>query len=393
MRRVALALLLCPLLAWSVAAQDAGNPLDASLKAALAEQANADSETARLERAASQAESEADRLHAQQAAAAQAIQAAEARIGAANARLQLASVYVAAHRQQLAKEQQPISSLLAGLATMARRPPLLVLADRGGTDELVKVRLLLDATLPVIRSRTGRLSAELAQGQRLQQAALAARSELAKSRDNLASRQRAYAALEQEAVERALATQGQALGTSDMALAAGEDIERLRGEQANSQSIRNVASQLASNEDAAPLNPFAPEVGNLPPPFTYQLPAAAPVSDGLGSVNESGVRSRGLTLNTSRGAEVVIPANGVVKFSGPYQDYDGVLIIDHGGGWVSLMVNVASELHVGDRVRFGDPAGRALGPLQVELSRNGRRISPALIAGSSLSLSKGGKGG
>ena len=117
------------------------------------------------------------------------------------------------------------------------------------------------------------------------------------------------------------------------------------------------------------------------------------MSDGLGSVNESGVRSRGLTLNTSRGAEVVIPANGVVKFSGPYQDYDGVLIIDHGGGWVSLIVNVASELHVGDRVHLGDPAGRALGPLQVELSRNGRRISPALIAGSSLSLSKGGKGG
>lgn len=393
MRRLALLLLLCPLLAGSVLAQDAGNPLDAALKAALAEQASADAQTAKLEQAASQAKSEADRLHAQQAAAAQAIQAAEARIGAANARLQLASVYVAEHRQQLASEQQPISSLLAGLATMARRPPLLVLADRGGTDELVKVRLLLDATLPVIRSRTGRLSAELSQGQRLQQAALAARSELAGSRDNLAARQKAYAALEQKAVEKALASQGQALGSSDVALAAGENIERLRGEQATSRSIRAVASQLAINEEAGPLSPFAPEGGNPLPPFAYQLPAAAPVSDGLASVNESGVRSRGLTFATSRGTQVIIPADGVVKFSGPFQDYDGVLIIDHGGGWVSLIVNVASELHVGDRVRLGDPAGRALGPLQVELSRNGRRISPALIAGSSLSLSKRGKGG
>src|SRR5436190_10273516 len=223
MRRFALALLLCPLVTASAVAQEGGLPLDAALKSALAEQSSADVETARLEQAAAKARTEADRLHAQQAAAAQAIGAAEARIGAADARLQLVSAYVAAHRQQLATEQQPVSSLLAGLATMARRPPLLVLADRGGTDELVKVRLLLGATLPVIRNRTSRLSAELAQGQRLQQAALAAGAELARSRDNLALRRRSYAALEQKAVSQALASEGEALGTSDVAMAAGED--------------------------------------------------------------------------------------------------------------------------------------------------------------------------
>jgi septal ring factor EnvC (AmiA/AmiB activator) len=391
MRRLALALLLCPLLTASAIAQEGGERLGAALKAALAEQANADAETARLQQAAAKAQTEAGRLHAEQAAAVQAIEAAEARIGAANARLQLASAYVGAHRQQLAVEQQPISSLLAGLATMARRPPLLVLADRGGTDDLVKVRLLLDATLPVIRNRTSRLSAELRQGQRLQNAALAARAELARSRDILASRHRTYAALEHKAVQQALASQGQALGTGDVALAAGEDVERLRGEQANSQSIRTVAGRLAG-EEAAPTSPFPPEGPSPSPAFAYQLPAA-PVTDGLGSVNTSGVRSRGLTFATYRGMAVAAPADGVVRFAGPFRDYDGVLIIDHGGGWLSLVINVASELRAGDRVQLGDAVGRALGPLQVELSHNGRQISPALIAGSSQSLSKGPKGG
>ena len=32
-----------------------------------------------------------------------------------------------------------------------------------------------------------------------------------------------------------------------------------------------------------------------------------------------------------------------MSFSGPFRDYDGVLIIDHGGGWMSLIVNVASS--------------------------------------------------
>ena len=90
---------------------------------------------------------------------------------------------------------------------------------------------------------------------------------------------------------------------------------------------------------------------------------------------------------------MTVPADGVVKFAGPFGDYDGVLIIGHAGGWMTLIVNVATELHVGDRVRLGDSAGRALGPLQVELSRNGRRISPALIAGSSQTMSKAPKGG
>ena len=392
MVRTAILLLLCPLLAGSALAQGGGQPLDGALKAAETEQAAAEAQTAKLEKIAAQAKGQADRLHAQQVAAVQGIEAAEARISAANARLQLTSAYVAAHRQQLAAEQQPVSSLLAGLATMARQPPLLVLASRGGTDELVKVRLLLDSTLPAIRSRTSALAAQLAQGQRLQQAALAARGELARSRDNLLRKRREFAALEQKAIQQALASGGRALSTGDVAMAAGEDVERLRGAEASSQSIRAVAGRLAG-DDAAPPSPFAPEGPALRPPFAYQLPASAPVSEGLASVDASGVRSRGLTLATGRGMPVTAPAGGVVKFAGPFRDYDGVLIIDHGGGWLSLIVNVASTFRPGDKVSLGQDIGRALGPLQVELSQNGRRISPALIAGSSQNLSKAPKGG
>ena len=392
MRGPLFALLLCSFLTASAFAQNAGEPLDAALKQALAEQAAAQAETAKLERLAAQARTEADRLRAQQAAAAQAIEGAEARISVANARLQLASDYVAAHREQLAAERQPAASLLAGLAMMARRPPLLVLAEQGSADELVEVRLLLDSTLPVIRARTSRLSAQLADGQRLQQAALAARTELARSRDNLVARRQHFAELEHRAVQQALASGGQSLGMSDVAMAAGEDIEKLRAEQAGSQSIRTVAGKLAL-ENPAPPSPFAPEGAAPRPPFVYQLPAAAAVTGGLAAVDDSGVRSRGLALATPRGMSVTAPADGLVKFAGPFRDYDGVLIIDHGGGWMSLIVNVGSTLHPGDRVALGQDIGRALGPLQLELSRNGRRFSPALIAGSSQNLSNGTKGG
>jgi septal ring factor EnvC (AmiA/AmiB activator) len=392
MKPAAIALLLFPLVAASAPAQPQAQPLEQTLKAAQAEQAAAEAETARLEKAASEARGEAQRLHAQQAAAAQAIEAAEARITAAETQSRLASAYIAAHQQRLAEEQRPVSALLAGLAIMARQPPLVAIADGGGTDELVEVGVLLDSTLPVIRGRTRALSAQLAEGQRLEAAAMASRAELLRSRQQLAARREQFAALERQALEKSLAAGGEALGAGDVAIAAGEDIERLHSEESSSRSARAVADLLAA-EPPLPPRPFAAARTEPRPPFAYALPVQAPVVEGLGAVNDNGVRSRGIAFATARGAEIMAPAGGIIRFSGPFRDYDGVVILDHGGGWMSLIVNVSSPLKRGDRVRLGDPLGRALGEVRLELSHNGRRFSPALIAGSSQTLSNGGKGG
>jgi septal ring factor EnvC (AmiA/AmiB activator) len=392
MRRLAFALLLTPLVAASAPAEPQSSPLQAALKQAMADQAAAEAQTARLENAAANARGEAERLNAQQAAAAQAIEAAEARITAADMRFRLAAAYVAAHRQQLANEQRPVSSLLAGLAVMARRPPLLALADGASTDELVKVGVLLDSTLPVIRNRTQALSGQISEGQRLAATAAYARADLVKSREQLIARRQQFAQLEQRALQQSIAVGGKALGTGDVAIAAAEQVERLQGQQSSSRSDRALAALLAS-EGPAPLRPFAPAGPQPRPPFAYELPVNAPVVEGLGAVNDSGVRSRGTVFATPRGLSVAAPADGIVRYSGPFRNYDGILILDHGGGWMSLIVNVSSELKVGDKVHLGDPLGRTLGQIEVQLSHNGLRFSPALIAGSSQTLSKGMKDG
>ncbi|MEO6225633.1 MAG: peptidoglycan DD-metalloendopeptidase family protein [Sphingomicrobium sp.] len=379
------------LLAASARPAGAGPPMDPELATARAEQAAAERDAARLTTAAQHARTEEERLRAEVQSAARAIEGAEAGISAADARLRLADEFLAAHRQRLVREQQPAASLLAGLAVMADRPPLLVLADHGSTDQLVAVRILLAATLPVVRSRTARISAEIADGKRLQQSALQARRDLADSRRLLGTRRHSFASLEDRAHNQALTAGTEALNVGDTALAAGEDIDRLRGAEANSQGIRAVARQLAA-ADPAPPRPFNGSAGASGPSFAYTLPASAPVTVGVGAVSASGVRSRGLDLATTRGSEVTAPADGIVRFAGPFRDYDGVLIVDHGGGWMTLIVNLASQLQNGDKVRLGDQVGRALGPIQVELSHNGRRISPALIAGSSAPLSKAAKG-
>lgn len=393
MHRVAPLLLLLPLLAaGSAPVRPAAVSLDQELKRARQEQAAAEAEAVRLEQAADKARGDVARLRAEQAASAQALEAAEARITAADMQLRLTSAYVAMHRRQLAEQQKPISSLLAGLAVMAQRPPLLAIADQTSADELVKVRILLGTTVPVIRARTARLSSQLEEGRRLEQSAAQARAELVGSRSNLVARRQQFAALEQKAVELAARSGSQALSAGDVAIVAAENVESVQGAESGRRAAASLAAAMASAEPAPP-RPFFGEGQALRPPFPYELPAPAPVTEGLGAVDESGVRSRGISLSTSRGALVTAPAPGTIRFAGPFRDYDGVLIIDHGGGWMSLLVNVSSELRAGDKVWLGQQVGRALGPLQVELSQNGRRISPALIAGSSQNLSKNPKGG
>ena len=386
-------LILLPLLAAASApVPPQGVLLDEAINRARSEQAAAEAQAAKYDQAASKARNDAERLSAEQAAAAQTLEASEARITAAEMQLRLASAYAAAHRRQLAEEQQPIASLLAGLAIMGERPPLLAIADRNSADELVKVRILLDSTLPVIRARTARLSSELNEAKRLEQTAASARAELISSRQDLLAKRERFAALEQKALASAASSGSQALKAGDVAIAASESVERLRGAEGGLRSASAMAAEFAA-QDPAPARPAAGE-GALPrPPFAYDLPVAAPVTEGLASVSESGVQARGISFATYRGAPVTAPAAGTVRFSGPFRDWDGILIIDHGGGWMTLLVNVSSTLRPGDRIVLGQSVGRALGPLQVELSQNGRRISPALIAGSSQSLSKAPKGG
>ncbi len=393
MRSVAPVLVLLPLLAAaSTPVQPPAVALDQELRRARQEQATAEAQASRLEEAAAKARGDVARLRAEQAASAQALEAAEARITAAGMQLRLASAYVAMHRRQLAEQQRPVSSLLAGLAVMAQRPPLLAIANQAGADELVKVRILLGATIPTIRARTARLSSQLEEGRRLEQSAAQARAELLGSRSNLVARRQQFATLEQRAVELAARSGSQALSAGDVAIVATENVESVQGAESGRRAAASLAAELASGEPA-PSRPFTGEGQAIRPPFPYELPASAPVTEGLGAVDESGVRSRGISLATGRGAPVTAPSSGTIRFAGPFRDYDGVLIIDHGGGWMSLLVNVSSELKQGDKVRLGQPLGRALGPLQVELSQNGRRISPALIAGSSQNLSKNPKGG
>jgi hypothetical protein len=274
-----LSLLLAPALlsAASTPLTPETEPVDLALRRARAEAQAADAEARKYQEAAKAARDEAGRLQARQAAAAQQIAAAEARISAAETEAKIAGARLAAKRAELAAKQAPAASLLAGLAMMAERPPLLAVADSGSVEELVHVRLLLESTLPEIRRRTAALSAELQSGQQLQRQALAARDRLRASRDELARRKIEFAQLEASVLKLADKSGNAALSSGDLALARTEQAEQLERQAGSRQAVARIASEVASL-GLPPPRPFAPDGRRQPPPWLTCCPPMRPSS-------------------------------------------------------------------------------------------------------------------
>jgi septal ring factor EnvC (AmiA/AmiB activator) len=381
-RRIALLIAAGPLLLAAASAPigfDA-EPIDVEVKRARQEAQAAEADMRRLDQAAAKARGDAARLAAERRTAAAAIAASEASISAADAQVRLAEAQVAMRSARLAERQSPLAALLAGVVSMGRRPPLLSVADSSSVGEIVRVRALLDTTLPVIRARTASLSGELAESRRAQSSARDAREQLNDARRELQRRQQRFAALEEKAAERAAKLGAGAVEAADVMVASSETEARVLSEAER----RSNALRLAAELGALPPAPTRPGPAHVqPPPLQYRLPIASRLSEGVGAVSDTGIRSRGLSFEAVRGDRVSVPGDGTIAFAGPFRRYDGVVIIDHGNGWMTLMTGVRAERRKGERVRIGEPLGRALGPLTVELSTNGTPVSAALIAGSS----------
>ena len=355
-----------------------------------AEARAAEAEVAALEKREKAASDEAARLRAERQRAAADIQLSEARMAAANISLIAARIAVAQREASLARQRAPLAALLAGLATMGRRPPLLTLADGTSIAELVRVRALIDGSMPLIAARSRKLQAELGEGRRLAAKADAAARAVAARRAELFDKQTRFAALEQAATRRAAGLRASAAGAEDQWLAGGESLLDLRGAAEVEAEAKRSARRIAAEPLASP-RPVAPDSRPAAPPLAYTLPTRAAVIEGLGSVSAAGVRSRGIRFATPRGSALTAPAAGTVLFANAYREHDGVIVIDHGKGWTSVLIDVAPSVRRGQRVAAGAPLGRALGDVQLELRERGQPRSAALIAGSSGLLSNGRK--
>lgn len=373
-----------------------GQSLDETRQAfARAKAAGRDAEqrAARLEAASASTSGEAAKARTAAAAVAARIQSAEADIDAAEAQVAVVEQLRAEQRARLAAKQGPTVRLVAALQTMALRPPALALVQPGSVRDLVHVHAVLAGVMPVVRSRTAELRADVERGRQLRLAADNALATQKSAQGQLIVQRQRLAALEaRKRAESAQFASG-AMAEQDRAIAMGEearDITELMGRIDDAASV-SARLETLPGPILRPAQPGAPRA--LPTETAvataaipaYRLPVVGQVVTGLGEISETGVRARGLTIATRSGAQVVAPTSGRILFAGPFRGYGNIVVIDHGLGWTTLLTSLAAlNVKVGDTVDPGSPVGRAGADrptITVELRRRGTPVDIAKLAG------------
>ena len=372
-----LRLLAVPLLALAVGAgaqqQARLYSSEAEIREAMA-RAQAEGQAARtraeeLEAEAARATEAVEKTAREAAGIAARIQQAEARIAGHEAQVRLIDRRRAVLRARLAERQQPLVRLTAALQRLSRRPPLLSLLHPGSLEDTVHLRALLDVMLPEVRRRTAALRTEIARGRVLQRAALVAAAALRTSEGDLRQRRKALVALETRQRLASRAISGVADREAERALAFAEqarDLDSLSAGIGKTAELRQALARLpgpvmrpARPEQAQVLSTEAPErtAAGLP---TYILPVTGRLVAGFGEAPQGLPRSRGVVLAPRAGAQVIAPAGGRVAFAGPYRGYGQIVIIEHDGGWASLVTGLSQlDARVGQALVTGSPLGLA----------------------------------
>ncbi|MGX7927512.1 murein hydrolase activator EnvC family protein [Tsuneonella sp. HG094] len=341
---------------------------------------------------AARATREASEKTAREAAAVAArIQESEARIAAARARMSLASGERQALERRLAVRREPLVKLTAGLQKLARRPLALAVLRPGSLRETVYLRAILDTTLPEVRRRTASLRGELERAEAIERESRSALGALRDSEGKLAQRRNRLAALETKQRLDARRVGGEAAREAERALALSEevrDLDTLVGRLDAAGTLRETLATLPGPL----LRPARPDASvvltaeTTPPAPTvrapdFQVPVTGRTVAGFGAPDEAGLLSKGIRFAPASGAQVVAPAPGRVAFAGPFSGFGRIVIVDHAGGFTSLVTGLARvEVAVGETLVRGAPlgvadAGRPL--VGFELRKDGTPVNPA----------------
>jgi murein hydrolase activator len=290
-------------------------------------------------------------------------------------------------QQQLVARRGEIGVLLAALQRLSLQPrEALLLGSQTPMDTVVTAQLLR-FTMPPLEARAQQLGNELAEIARLRGEAQARRLEIATATASLVSAresvkklvdlkaglQQTTEAERQAATERvqALASQAKDLRELLAALPPPSEPPTVSPDEA----LAPAATLRLERPDN--LKPFPGRRTGLTPPVRGQLVI------GYNDTASDGSVSQGIVLETAPEAQVVAPHDGQVVFRGPFRGYGEILIIEHRGGYHTLLAGLGrTDAVVGQWLLTGEPVGNMESPrvgkprLYIELRRGGRPINP-----------------
>lgn len=161
----------------------------------------------------------------------------------------------------------------------------------------------------------------------------------------------------------------------------------LRGMVAHLHDETLMLRRLQAEADAFAETELAKELFGI-----LARPVHAPLLGDFGESDGTGGKIQGLVLKTAPGASIVMPVDGEIVFSAPFQNYGRLLIIEAGEGYHLVLAGLERlSAEVGEWLARGEPVGvmglsrevtfaadsdSSLPQLYMEFRRRGEAVAP-----------------
>jgi len=344
----------------------------------------------RLQNKEAALDSQVERLQNDLVSAARRAQDGEEQIAGIETTLATIEESVAAKSADLAGRRVQLGRTLAALERLSLQPPQALLLSPERPVDVARTALLLRRMVPAVAARAADLRRELADLAQLRAEILDRRTALAAATAALtAERERIARLIERKLSLQDAATEEQKAAEARIALLGrhAKDLQDLLARlktQADAVAPRRVAATAPPAGDAALhyLRPAAIRSFEARP-GALTLPARGTEVARFGDPAGAG-EAKGLAFATRPNAQVVAPFDGQVMFRGPFRGYGEILIIEHGGGYHTLLAGLArTDVALGQWLLAGEPVG-VMGPatngnpeLYFELRHDGQPIDPS----------------
>lgn len=317
------------------------------------------------------------------------INAARANLDAARARIAIISQRQSLQQRELAQQTSPILRLMGALENMTRRPATLMVMQPQSLDDYVHLRAVMASVQPKIAQQTAGLRGQIDLQKNLRDQQKIALLSLDQAQAELARQQTSLGQLNGGDVNQSGALDAGVALEFERAIVAGERARDIVENIDNIQNNDEVLAALAvldgptirdgSDDRDAAANDSSGDV-------SYILPASAQIISGFGELSENGYRERGVLMSLAPAATIQAPASGIVNYAGDYRNFGRIVIIEHGGGWATLITNMASlSVSKGDKIEQNGEVGTAKSrdnEILIELRRNNRPMDIlALVSG------------
>lgn len=333
-------------------------------------------------------------------AAAHAARAHELAIGSLSRTATSADTQLEAKQHALDDARREAAALLAALERYVHTPRLAALLAPQSPIDRLRGGMLMAAAVPALSERAHALIAELRHLATLRSETLAKQDNLTRDREALVTTRQRVDQLDakREDLRRRILGQyadsdARALKQGTVAIDLPDLIQRSDGEAVIRDRERRSRAALVKNQAAA-TDPTRPKsLKTFDKNASLTVPIAGPVAERFGQTNEIGAPSQGVTLAGLGDSVVVAPFDGEVDYVGPFRGYGTILIIDHGGGYHSIVAGLGRvDAKIGEWVVAGEPIGtlpdaakasdKANGDnsvtLYFELRQDGRPVDPQL---------------